>query len=216
MSEITYEYVRDYLQAIQIDDSPLLTEIRKKAVNNEIPIIKNEVKQLLEVILTMHKPNKILEIGTAVGYSAILMSEYLEENGSILTIERSPDMIAKAKDNINFAKKESVITIIEGDAEEILPSLTGEYDFILMDAAKGQYITFLPDCLKLLKIGGILLSDNILQDGYIAKSKWSVPRRQRTIHQRMRQYIWELNHNPNLKTAVLPIADGVTLSYRVK
>lgn len=216
MSEITYEYVREYLQAIIGEESAILTQIRKEAVKNEIPIIKSEVKQLLEVILTMNKPGKILEIGTAVGYSAILMSEYLKDNGSILTLERSQDMIVKAKENISYAKKESAITIMEGDAEKILPKLEGEYDFILMDAAKGQYITFLPYCLKLLRIGGIMLSDNVLQDGYIAKSKWSIPRRQRTIHQRMRQYIWELNHNPDLKTAVLPIADGVTLSYKIK
>lgn len=216
MSEITYDYVREYLQAIQKDDDELLRCINQYAVENYVPIIKHEVKQFLEVILTMHKPKHILEIGTAIGYSSILMSKYLASEGTITTLERSEDMITQAEKNIHLAQKESVITILKGDAEEILPTLEGPYDFIFMDAAKGQYLTFLPYCLKLLKVGGLLISDNVLQDGTIAKSRWSIPRRQRTIHQRMRNYLWELGHNPALKTATLPIADGITLSYKLK
>lgn len=215
MSE-TYELVRGYLQAIQKEEDELLEDIQKYAVKNHVPIIKNEVIQLLKVLLTLHKPGSILEIGTAIGYSSILMSQYLDAEGKITTLERSDEMLIQAEKNIQLAHKKSVITILKGEAEEILPTLTEQYDFIFMDAAKGQYITFLPYCLKLLKVGGLLVSDNVLQDGTIAKSKWSIPRRQRTIHGRMRAYLWELNHNEKLRTAILPIADGVTMSYKLK
>ncbi len=215
MNQPKDELVRGYLQAIQKEENELLNNIHKYAVENDVPIIKNEVKQLLEVLLTMHKPTKILEIGTAIGYSSILMSQYLSSEGSITTLERSEEMILKAKSHIQLAEKVKVITILEGDAEDILPTLTEAYDFIFMDAAKGQYITFLPYCLKLLKVGGLLVSDNVLQDGTIAQSRWSIPRRQRTIHARMRAYLWELNHNASLRTAILPIADGVTMSYKL-
>lgn len=216
MSEITYDFIREYLQAIQADGDLILEEIRQYAMIHNVPIIKNEVKQLLEVILSLQKPLRILEIGTAIGYSSLLMSKYLADHGTITTLERSEEMIEQAKKNYNMAQKEEVIKLLKGDAQEILPTLTETYDFIFMDAAKGQYITFLPDCLRLLKVGGILVSDNVLQDGYIAKSRWQIPRRQRTIHQRMRTYLWELNHNEKLRTAILPIADGVTLSYKLK
>lgn len=216
MSEITYEYVREYLQAMHKEEDELLESIKRYAFEKYVPIIKHEVKQLLEVLLTMHKPLQILEIGTAIGYSSILMSKYLVDDGKITTLERSDEMISIAEENIRLAHKEGIITILKGDAEEILPTLKGQYDFIFMDAAKGQYITFLPYCLKLLKVGGLLVSDNVLQDGAIAKSRWSIPRRQRTIHGRMRAYLWELNHNHTLKTAILPIADGITLSYKLE
>ncbi len=215
MNESQDKLIRGYLQAIQKEENELLSSIQKNAVENQVPIIKDEVKQLLKILLTMHQPSKILEIGTAIGYSSILMSQYLVGQGSITTLERSKEMILKAKNNIQLAQKGSVIKLLEGDAEEILPTLTEQYDFIFMDAAKGQYITFLPFCLKLLKVGGLLVSDNVLQEGTIAQSRWSIPRRQRTIHGRMRTYLWELNHNESLRTAILPIADGVTMSYKL-
>ncbi|MCT4543625.1 MAG: O-methyltransferase [Vallitalea sp.] len=214
MSEITYEYIREYLMAIEPDENSLLNNIREDAIKKNVPIIKSEVKNLLRCMLAVKKPKMILEIGTAVAYSTIIMSDFIDESGKIITIERSNEMIEKAKKNIKLANKEDKITLLEGDASKILPSLTESFDVIFMDAAKGQYLTFYPECLRLLKKDGLLISDNVLQNGMVAKSRFSIPRRQRTIHNRMRQYLWELNHNPNLQTSILPIADGVTLSYK--
>ncbi|MCT4687138.1 O-methyltransferase [Vallitalea sp.] len=214
MSEITYKYIRDYLMAIEPDDDIIIRTIRKDALNNNVPIIKSEVKNLLKWILATRKPSKVLEIGTAVAYSSIIMSDFIDIDGCITTIERSEDMIKKAKENIRKAGKEDIITLLEGDASDILSAIDNSFDVIFMDAAKGQYLTFLPECLRLLKKGGILICDNVLQNGTVAKSRFSVPRRQRTIHGRMREFLWELNHNKNLQTSILPIADGVTLSYK--
>ena len=216
LSDITNEYIRQYLYSIQKEDESFIESIRKKAKSENVPIIKQEVKQLLEVLLLLSKPKRILEVGTAVGYSSIVMSRFLPDDGKITTIERSELMILKAKENFKTAGKCHQIQILEGDAGEILPTLDEEYDFIFMDAAKGQYLTFLPLCLDLLKVGGLLVSDNTLQDGMVAKSRWSISRRNRTIHQRMRAYLWEINHHESLKTSILPIADGVTLSYKIK
>lgn len=214
MSEITYQYIRDYLMAIEPDDDIIIRTIRKEALNDNVPIIKSEVKNLLRWILGTYRPDKILEIGTAVAYSSIIMSDFINEDGYITTIERSEDMIKKAKENIKKADKENVITLLEGDAGDILTSIDDTFDIIFMDAAKGQYLTFLPECHRLLKKGGILICDNVLQNGTVAKSRFSVPRRQRTIHCRMREFLWELNHNKDFQTSILPIADGVTLSYK--
>lgn len=214
MSEITYQYIRDYLMAIEPDDDIIIREIRNEALKNNVPIIKSEVKNLLRFLLATKRPNKILEIGTAVGYSSIIMSDFLNTGGEIVTIERSIKMIEKAKENINKANKSHVITLLEGDASDVLPTLEDDFDIIFMDAAKGQYLTFFPQCIRLLKTGGVLICDNVLQDGTVAKSRFSVPRRQRTIHNRMREYLWQLNHNEELQTSILPIADGVTLSYK--
>ncbi|GKX31163.1 O-methyltransferase [Vallitalea longa] len=214
MSEITYQYIRDYLMAIEPDDNMIIRKIRNEALNNNVPIIKSEVKNLLRFLLATKRPSRILEIGTAVGYSSIIMSDFITTNGKIITIERSEDMIKNAKENIKKAQKEHIITLLEGDAGNILSTLEDEFDVIFMDAAKGQYLTFLPECLRLLKTGGLLICDNVLQNGTVAKSRFSVPRRQRTIHNRMREYLWQLNHNKNLQTSILPIADGVTLSYK--
>lgn len=216
MSDITREYIREYLHAIEKEDEKLIEEIRQYAEINNVPIIKSEVKQLLEVLITSHRPKRILEIGTAIGYSSLIMSHCIEADGHIITMERSAEMIALATEHINKAQKGHMIQVLEGDAEDLLKKLEAPFDMIFMDAAKGQYITFLPYCLKLLKTGGLLISDNVLQDGYIAKSRWSIPRRQRTIHNRMRAYLWELNHNSQLKTAILPVADGVTISCKIK
>lgn len=216
MSEITYEFIREYLHAIQKEDEPIVEAIRKYALDHDVPIIKLEVKQLLEVLVTAYRPKRILEIGTAIGYSSIIMSRFLDSDGHITTLERSPEMTELAKKHIAMADKAHIIEVMEGDAEDLLKTLEETYDMIFMDAAKGQYITFLPYCMKLLKPGGLLVSDNVLQEGYVAKSRWSIPRRQRTIHNRMRAYLWELNHHPHLRTAILPIADGVTISCKLK
>ena len=157
---------------------------------------------------------KILEVGTAIGFSALLMSEYAPQGCHITTIEKYEKRIPLAKENFKKAGKEDRITLLEGDAVEILADMQETFDFIFMDAAKGQYIHFLPDILRLLEPGGLLVSDNILQDGDIVESKYAVTRRNRTIHNRMREYLYALTHHEELETVILPVADGVTLSTK--
>lgn len=211
---ITNEQITQYLRTLEREKNDFIEYLEQDAINSNIPIIKREVQSLLRVILSIYKPNNILEIGTAIGYSSILMSQYINSNGQIVTIERNKKMIKKAKENIKNANKDHLITIIEGDALEELEKIDGQFDFIFMDAAKGQYLYLLPYCLKLLKTNGVLISDNVLQGGNIAKSRYSIPRRQRTIHVRMREYLYMINNHPNLETSILPIADGLTISYK--
>ena len=156
----------------------------------------------------------ILEVGTAVGYSSILMSENIPEGSRITTIENYEVRIPIARENFRRAGKEDVITLIEGDAAEVLKRLEGTYDFIFMDAAKGQYIHFLPDIIRLMSRGGLLISDNVLQDGDIVESRYGVTRRNRTIHTRMRDYMYELTHCDSFITSIVPIGDGITLSVK--
>lgn len=170
------------------------------------------MQQFLKLLLAMKCPMRILEVGTAVGFSSILMAEYDPVPCEITTIENYEKRIPIAKENFIRAGKEKQITLLEGDAAQILPTLTETYDFIFMDAAKGQYIHFMPDILRLLGSEGTLVSDNVLQDGDIIESRFAVTRRNRTIHKRMREYLYELTHDEHLVTAVLPIGDGVTVS----
>lgn len=157
---------------------------------------------------------RILEVGTAVGFSALLMSEYMPEGAHITTIEKYEKRIPIARENFRKAGKDDVITLIEGDAMEVLKSLDGPYDLIFMDAAKGQYPHYLPEVLRLLAPGGVLMSDNVLQDGNLIESRFAVERRDRTIHSRMREYLYTLKHHENLETSILPLGDGVALSVK--
>ena len=162
----------------------------------------------------MKRPKKILELGCAIGYSAILMSQFLDDNGTIITIECSKKMIELAKKNFNAAKL-SCINLIEADINNILPKLNEQFDVIFMDAAKGQYIKILPYCVKLLQRGGIIIADDILQSGKIIQNRLDIPRRQRTIHSRMNQFIDEIFSNPNLHSNIFCIADGVIVSQKI-
>ena len=164
----------------------------------------------------MKQPKQILEVGTAVGYSALLMAENMPADCHITTIEKYEKRIPIARENFQRAGMEERITLLEGDAAEVLKGLEGPYDFVFMDAAKGQYIHFLEEVLRLLPIGGVLVSDNVLQDGDILESRFAVERRNRTIHSRMREYLYVLKHHEQLTTSIIPIGDGVTLSVRVK
>ena len=168
------------------------------------------------MLLAVRRPIRILEVGTAVGFSALLFCEYAPEGAQITTIEKYEKRIPVARENFRRGGKEAQITLLEGDAAEILSSLTETYDFIFMDAAKGQYIHFLPDVMRLLEVGGVLVSDNVLQDGDIIESHYVVERRNRTIYKRMREYLYELKHDERLITSIVPIGDGATVSVRIK
>ena len=189
-------------------------QIEREALNDGVPIIRKEMQSFLKVLLRIKKPLHILEVGTAVGFSAILMSEYVAENCKITTIENYEKRIPVARDNFKRAGKEAQITLIEGDAMEVLKGLEGSYDFVFMDAAKGQYIAYLPEVLRILSPEGILVSDNVLQNGEIIESRFVVERRDRTIHSRMREYLYTLKHHEELETSILPLGDGVALSIK--
>lgn len=189
--------------------------IEKEAREALVPIIRREMGAFLKTLLAIKKPAKLLEIGTAIGYSAILMSENIEEGATVTTIENYAPRISAAKENIRRAGKEGVITLLEGDAAEVLKNLSGEYDFIFMDAAKAQYITILPDIMRLLARGGLLVTDNVLQEGEITKPRFGVTRRNRTIYERMREYLYAVTHCEELQTSIVPIGDGITLSVKL-
>lgn len=208
------ERMAAYIDSLDRGNTAFLDGIEKGALESGIPVIRKPVQSLLKFLLALVRPRSILEVGTAVGFSALLMSEYAPEGCHITTIEKYEKRIPVARDNFLKAGKTDGITLLEGDAADILKGLDGSYDMIFMDAAKGQYVHFLPDVLRLLDPGGLLVSDNVLQDGDIVQSRFAVARRNRTIHARMREYLYELKHHPLLETAVLPVGDGVTLSVK--
>lgn len=209
---IVDERLVTYINSLDTGNTSILDQIEKEALDSYVPIIRKEMQQFLKLLLAMKCPMRILEVGTAVGFSSILMAEYDPVPCEITTIENYEKRIPIAKENFIRAGIEKQITLLEGDAAQILPTLTETYDFIFMDAAKGQYIHFMPDILRLLGSEGTLVSDNVLQDGDIIESRFAVTRRNRTIHKRMREYLYELTHDERLVTAVLPIGDGVTVS----
>lgn len=211
---IVDERLVTYINSLEQGNTDILNQIEKEALLDQVPIVRKEMQTFLKLLLALHKPAKILEVGTAVGFSAILMAEYNPVCCDITTIENYEKRIPIAKENFIRAGKEKQITLYEGDATDILKKLEGTYDFIFMDAAKGQYIHFLPDILRLLKSGGLLISDNVLQDGDIIESRFAVTRRNRTIHKRMREYLYALTHHEELTTSVLPIGDGITMSVK--
>ena len=211
---ITEERISTFINSFDTGNTPFLNELEQYAIRTNVPVIRPQMQSLLKLLLAMKQPGTILEVGTAIGFSALLMSEYGPEDCKITTIEKYEKRIPVARENFKKAGREQQITLLEGDATEILRELSGPYDMILMDAAKGQYINFLPDIMKLLPKGGILISDNVLQDGDVLESRYAVTRRNRTIHTRMRDYLYELKHNENLQTDILPVGDGVTISVR--
>ena len=213
---IVDERMVTFINSMELPEDPLLEAIESEALESFVPIIRTETKSLLKVLLTLAKPMRILEVGTAVGYSALVMQTYGPENCKITTIENYAKRIPIARANFARAGKESDITLIEGDALEVMKGLTGPYDFIFMDAAKGQYIHYLPEAMRLLVPGGLLVSDNVLQDGDVINSRFAVERRNRTIHSRMREYLFELKHREDLQTVILPVGDGVAVSVKAE
>ena len=190
-----------------------LEKIKQKALEEHIPIIMDETLEVIEKYLNKNKPNRILEIGTAVGYSAICFTQFLAENGVIDTIEREADRVEEAKKNIKLAEVEDKINIYEGDAVEILPTLNNQYDVVFIDAAKGKYPFFLKEALRMINKDGIIFADNILYKGYVMSDYNK--HKQRTAVRNLREYIKEVSENPNLETEILEVGDGLAVS-RIK
>lgn len=211
---IVDERMTAYINSLDMGNTRLLDQIEEEARRDCVPVIRREMQSFLKTLLAAKQPRAILDVGTAVGFSALLLCEYGHPKAHITTIEKYEKRIPTAKENFKRAGREKQITLLEGDAAEYLQKMTGTFDFIFMDAAKGQYIHFLPDVLRLLAPGGLLVSDNVLQDGELIESRFAVERRNRTIHSRMREYLYELKHNPQLVTSILPLGDGVTLSVK--
>ena len=211
---IVDERIVTFINSLDTRNSELLETIEGEARAADVPIIRREMQSFLKVLLMLKKPERVLEVGTAVGFSALLMSEYVPDECRITTIENYEKRIPIARENFRRAGKEEQITLLEGDAAEVLKRLDGPYDFVFMDAAKGQYIHYLPDILRLLPPGGCLVSDNVMQYGDVIESRFAVERRNRTIHARMREYLYELKHNDELTTSIIPLGDGVAVSIK--
>ena len=212
---IVDERMVTYIRSLERPENPVIEAIEQEALENFVPIIRKETQSFLKVMMLMNRPARVLEVGTAVGFSAILMSEYLPEGSRITTIENYEKRIPIARNNFKRAGKEEQITLLEGDAIEILKGLDGSFDLIFVDAAKGQYIHFLDDVLRLLAPEGVLVSDNVLQDGDVARSRYAIERRDRTIHKRMRDYLYTIKNHPQLETTILPVGDGVAISIKM-
>lgn len=209
---MTTERQAAFIRSLDQGSTPFLEELEREAREAGVPIIRPEIQRLLRFLLQMQKPHRILEIGSAVGFSALWMSEYAPSVCHITTIENCGKRIEEAKKNVRRAVREDRIALLEGDAADILPKLTETYDMIFVDAAKGQYLSFLPQMMRLLAPEGLLISDNVLQEGDILESRYAVTRRDRTIHSRMREYLYQITHDERLETIILPVGDGVAAS----
>ena len=217
---ILEERLTAFINSLDAGNPAYLNELEKEARETNVPVIRTETQSLLRTLIAMKQPCEILEIGTAIGFSALCMSEYAPRGCHITTIEKYEKRIPIARENFRRFWKEKQITLLEGDAAEVLShmegphGMSGRYDFIFMDAAKGQYPVLLGQVLRLLGDGGLLVSDNVLQDGDILESRYAVTRRNRTIHARMREYLYEIKHHPCLVTSILPVGDGVAVSVK--
>lgn len=211
---INEERIETFINSFGEDLPEYLADLREYAIKTDVPIIRPQMQSFIKLLFTMKKPERILEVGTAIGFSALLMREYTNAQCNIDTIEKYEPRIVEAKENFKKYDPDNKISLYEGDAAEVLKELSGEYDFIFMDAAKGQYIHFLPEIKRLLKKGGVLLSDNVLQDGNVMESRFAVVRRDRTIHGRMREYLYALKNDPEFVTDILALGDGVTVSVK--
>jgi len=211
---IVEERMRTYINSLDMGNTDFLESLEKEALSSGVPIIRREMQSFIKVLLAVKKPERILEVGTAVGFSTLLMCEYGPEKLQVTTIENYEKRIPIARENFAKAGRSHQITLLEGDAGQILRELEPGFDLIFMDAAKAQYIHFLPEVLRLLGPGGILVSDNVLQDGDLIESHFAVERRNRTIYKRMREYLYVLKNHEELETSILPLGDGVTLSIK--
>lgn len=211
---ITDERITSFINSFGPENPAWLEDLEKEAHKTNVPVIRTQMQTLIRFLMIERAPVSILEVGCAIGFSALLMSEYMPEGSHITTIENYDIRIKAAKENFTRFGREDSISLLEGDAAQILPTLEGPYDFIFMDAAKGQYINFLPDIKRLMPEGGMLLTDNVLQDGDVIESRYIVERRNRTIHTRMREYLYALTHDTDLATVILQLGDGAAVSVR--
>lgn len=218
MSDI-FERTDIYIESLDSGNTPFLDELERRAIEGDVPIIRKSMQRFIKLMLKMNRPKYILEVGTAIGFSSILMAQYSDAH--ITTIEKYEPRFALAEKNFLGSGFSDRITFLKGDATDILKEMAaklgdndGKYDFIFMDAAKGQYINFLPDVLALLKKGGVLITDNVLQDNTVIQSKYTVVRRDRTIHKRMREYLYTLMNMDGLTTDILQIGDGISVSVK--
>ena len=219
-----FERTEIFIESLNEGNTEFLDNLEAEANRDNVPIIRKSMQRFLKLMLELKKPKNILEVGTAVGFSAILMAQYSQSDCHITTIEKYEKRIPVAKENFLKSGFNDKITLIEGDAKDILNELlenengddkfAGRYDMIFMDAAKGQYINFLPNAIKLLKKGGVLITDNVLQDDTVIQSKFTVVRRDRTIHKRMREYIRALMQSDELTTDILQLGDGISVSVK--
>lgn len=212
---ISDERISTFINSLDQGNEAFLDELERKSLEDDVPIIRKDTQSLIRFLLSMNHPKNILEVGCAVGFSALLMATYSDPDTKITTIEKFEKRIPVAHANFDKYDVNNKITLLEGDAADILADLSGQYDFIFMDAAKGQYINFLPDCKRLLTKGGLLLSDNVLQDGDVMESRFAVTRRNRTIHERMREYLFAIKHDEELESVILNVGDGMAMSLKL-
>lgn len=205
------ERLETFLNSMDPELPGELFSLEQRALADHVPIIRRGTRSFLRWILAERRPGRILEIGTAVGFSALFMAWYAPEPVRIVTVEQDARRIAEARKNFEAAGRQKQITLLEGDAAEILPGLSGPFDMIFMDAAKGQYPFLLPQAKRLMAQGGLLITDNVLQEGDILESRFAVRRRDRTIHKRMREYLYTLAHDEDLVCTVLPVGDGLAV-----
>jgi len=211
---IVYPYITEYLRKEIPEHTGILKELEEYANVHQVPIVQPETAQLLSVLCAVKRPLRILEVGCAIGYSAILMSEFLEKGGTITTLEWDADTAEIARENIKKAGLSDVINVICNDAKEVIPTLTAEYDIIFLDGPKAHYIYMLNDCIRLLKKGGLLIADNVLYKGMTADDE-HVIRRKITIVKRLRRFISAQMQRSELRTVVLPLGDGVTVGVKL-
>ena len=203
-----------FMNSFAQGNTEFLEALEERSISEYVPIIRKDMQNFLKVFLQMKQPKRILEVGTAVGFSSILMATYNPVDCHIDTIENYDKRIPIAKKNFEAAGFASTITLYEGDAAEILPTLQGPYDLIFMDAAKGQYPLFYPMLKKLTTTGSVMITDNVLQDGDIIESHFAISRRNRTIHKRMREFLFEAGHDEDFSSTILPVGDGISLLVR--
>lgn len=212
---IVNERVVSYIHSLEKGNGDFCDEIETYAHKTNVPIIRKEMESFLRVMIRIKSPKKILELGTAIGYSAILMAKSMPEDCMITTIENYEKRIPIAQENIEKSGFKDRIRLIEGDAMEVLKQMKDSFDFVFLDAAKAQYMNYLEEILRLMPKGGILIADNVLQDGELMESKYVIDRRNRTIHSRMREYLYRVKNMEELETSIIPIGDGITLSVKV-
>ncbi|MER2174896.1 MAG: O-methyltransferase [Carnobacterium sp.] len=215
-NEMMYRPVvdKEVVEFLREEQKPLdgsLGEIERQANKEGVPIIPHETVVFLNLLLGQIKPKQILEIGAAIGFSSSLMAQHVGDEGHVTTIDRYDVMIKKARKNYEVLGLTDKVTLLEGQAADILSTLEGPYDFIFMDSAKSKYYDFFPDCMRLLKKGGMLIVDDVLQGGTILAPKEEIPKNRRTIHRKLNAFLDVVMHHPSLESSIVPLGDGLLM-----